>query len=177
VYQLLSEAERRLSPARCTPDALQDIARAAVPRFADFCLIFLARRNAIRCVASAHCTGEGERLLRWLTREYRLERDDPISTVAHVVRSGRARLCQRINLEPDARSSGRVIALHRSLGPRSVLVTPIVAAPAAVGAISFAYADSDRRYHARDVAVARRLATRIESFLKQRTGRIRLRAR
>ena len=177
--QFLSDTERLLASPRNITATLQNVARATVPHLADFCLIFLVRSNGLPCVACAHTTREGERLLRGLNRVYKITRDSPESTVADVVRTGRAHVRREIGAEPDtSRTDPQVLALHRQLGPRSALVVPIGVAPNVLGAITLAYTSSGRHYTALDLPVARRLATLVAASLGQPARRlIRLRAR
>ena len=172
--QFLSDAERSLASAQNITSALQHLARAVVPRLADFCFIFRLRGNDVRCVASAHTTPEGQRLLKRLTRVYKITRNDPVSTVAHVLRTGRPKLRTGIRSEATAPLADlRVFTLHQRLGVRSALVVPIGSLPEVLGAISLSYAHSDRQYTASDLAVARRLAALTAEFLrKPKRGRI-----
>jgi len=152
-----------------------------VPRVADFCFVFRAHGSAIRCVACAHRSRDGQRLVRAFARAYHLTRNDPVSTVAHVIRTGRPKL--RAEIRPEASVpliDLRVFALHRALGARSALVVPIGAAPNVIGALSLAYSDSRRRYTWEDVAAARRLAATSAVFLQRPLASrrpLRLRAR
>lgn len=167
--QFLSDAERTLSSANNITAALQRLARAVVPRLADFCFVFLVRRNDVRCVATAHTTAEGQRLLRGLTRVYKITRNDPVSTVAQVLRTGRPKLRTEIRSEAAAPLADlRVFTLHQRLGARSALVVPIGSAPEVLGAISLSYAESGRRYTAHDLKIARRLAALTAACLRKR---------
>ena len=170
--QFLSEAGRILASPTGATTALQRVARAAVPDAADFCLIFIARHNELACVACAHATPEGERLLRRLNRVYKVTRNDPLSTVAYVVRTGRAKLRSAIADEGAQPEIGlRVFTLHHRLGVRSALVVPIGDAPNVLGAVSLSFAASGRRYTTQHVRAARRLAGLVASFLRKRPPR------
>lgn len=184
--QFLSHAARILAPSGDSPEALQRLAHAAVPEFADFSLIFLLDRSGIRCVASAHATREGASLLRRLNRVYRITIDNPVSTVALALRTGRPQLRSEIALERYRSAAGpQVFALHQRLGCRSALVVPIGAAPRVLGAMSFCCSLSARRYAAQDIATGRRVAALVERFLRDHAAsapdngrrQVRLRAR
>jgi hypothetical protein len=150
--------------------ALQRLARSVVPHHADFCFVFLAKGSDVRCVACAHATPQGERLLRGLTRAYKITVSDPVSTVAHVLRTGRPKIHSQIRTEAEAPvEAHRVLTLHRRLGACSALVVPIGTAPDVVGAFSFSYAESGRRYTANDLPRARRLADAVARFLYARS--------
>jgi GAF domain-containing protein len=167
--QFFSHAERILTSAGSITTTLQRLARAAVPRLADFCLIFLVEDGGVRCVGSAHATDEGDRLLRRLNRVYKITRNDPVSTVAHVLRTGQPKLRSEIRSEAVAPLADlRVFTLHRRLGVRSALVVPIGASPDVLGAISLSQAESGRHYTSQDVPIARRLADLTAGFLRER---------
>ena len=166
--QFLSEAGRILASNESGTAVLQRVARAAVPDVADFCLIFLSRNGELPCVACAHATPEGDQLLRRLNRIYKITRGDPLSTVAHVVRTGRAKLRSAIVDEAAAPETGlRVFTLHHRLGARSALVVPIGGQPNVLGAVSLSFAGSGRRYTTQHVAAAQRLAGLVASFLRK----------
>jgi len=153
--------------------AVQRLVRGAVQRFADFSLVFVAGASTIRCVAAAHSTATGGRLLRALVRAYRVRRSDRHSTVAEVIRTAKAIVRTDIATElevPRSASAERetVADLHRRLAPHSALAVPVIAAGSVVGALSLCYSQSQRSYGARDISVAMRLADRIGRAL---TGR------
>jgi len=146
--------------------AVERAARNAVPALADFCLVHLVAGRAIRCVAGAHSTREGGRDVRALMTTHRIRLDDRDSTVAHVVRTGRATLRKEIYPDTPGRTrAGAVAELHRRLAPTSALVVPIVRDDAVLGALSLCYSHSGRVYGARHVGAANRLASRIADAL------------
>lgn len=89
--RFLSDASRIATNGGHTAAALDRVARTTVPAFADLCLVYIAHGEQLRCMAYAHRTRAGHRLLQALTRVYRITRSDPESTVAQVVRLGRPR--------------------------------------------------------------------------------------
>jgi hypothetical protein len=166
--QFLSEASQILAAPRDPATSLQQLARAAVPALADFCLIFLRDGADIRCAASAHVTTQGASLLRRLLSVYRITEDDPFSTVALAIRTSRPQLRSAIALEAQARAArAAVLTLHRRLGCRSALVVPVGVMPHARGALSLCYSTSAREYSTQDVAPARHVAALIERFLRE----------
>jgi len=149
--------------------AIERTIRDAVPAFADFCLVHLVRGATIRCVAAVHVSRNGQTLLRALMRQHTIRRDDLVSSVAHVVRTERPLLRPQIREESGgADGKSGITQMHRRLGARSVLVVPVVAGAAVVGALSLCYSVSGRRYAARHLAPARRMAGRIASLLMAR---------
>jgi GAF domain-containing protein len=146
---------------------LERVARRAVPGLADFCLIFLVEHGTLRCVATAHATREGERLVRTLGRIYRVTPDDPVSTVARAVRTGRSQLRIEIAVEQGRfdREFTRVFDIHRRLAARSVAVVPIRAGREILGALNFAYSESGRTYAPGDLPPLERLGREIGSAI------------
>jgi GAF domain-containing protein len=146
---------------------LEQIARRAVPGLADFCLIYLLQAGSLRCVAGAHVTREGERLLRALNRIYRITPDDPVSTVARAVRTGRSQLRTEIAMNQGrfAHEHARVVDIHRRLAVRSAIVVPICAGRQVLGALTLSYSESGRTYAAGDVAPVERIGRDIGTAL------------
>jgi len=164
--QLLSDAPSITAFSRDTPLYPEHVARAAVPAIADFCLVYLLDGEHLRCVASAHATRAGDRLLRALNRVYKITRHDGDSTVAQVVRLRRASLRGEIRPEhqaPDRRVSqlARVFDIHRQLAVRSALAVPIEGRSGVLGAVAFSYAESGRQYKPEDLRIAERVARSI----------------
>jgi|SRR5262245_8764486 len=158
-----SEATRLLDRDGRALRMLELVAQHAAPGLADFCLIFLLDNGNLRCVAAAHVTREGERLLRSLGRIYRITRDDPVSTVARAVRTGRSQLRTEIAVEQGRfdRELARVFDIHRRLAARSAAVVPIRAGRAVLGALTLAYSDSGRAYAPADLPLIERLGADI----------------
>lgn len=144
--------------------AIEAIAHRTVPALADFCVVHVRHRHALRAVAGAHTTAAGERDVRALM-DARIDLDDSQSTAAYVVRTGRPVL--RSTVEPDRRPGrrDRIATLVERLAPRSVLVMPIAVGPTVVGTLSLCYAHSGRSYASRHLPRARRLASRIAAAL------------
>jgi GAF domain-containing protein len=149
---------------------IERAAREAVPTLADFCFVHLVAGRAIRCVAGAHSTRGGSRDMRALIKVHRIRLDDHDSTVALVVRSGRATLRREIRPEVPGRARpGGVSELHRRLAPTSALVVPIAHGSRVIGALSLCYSHSGRTYAVRHVAAAERLAARVARLLSRPT--------
>ena len=118
----------------------------------------------IRCVAGAHSTREGTRVVRNLMRRYNIRRDDCDSAVACVLRTRRPLLRTKIHPEKSP-GADPVVALHSQLAICSALIVPINTPGGVVGALSLCYSESRRRHAARDIEAATRLAERISELL------------
>lgn len=149
--------------ARAARKTIQRIARRAVPKLADFAVVFVVERRQIVGIAAAHVSPDGDKLLRSLLRIYRIRRDDLLSTVAQVVRTGEPSMRRSILVEnlPDVPRGG-IADLHRRLACQSALVLPIRVGQTVTGAVSLCYAGSGRTYAPADLAGARRIAHDIE---------------
>lgn len=150
---------------------LRALARTAVPAIGDFCLIFLRDGRALRCAAGAHVAAGGDALLRSFARTYRITIDDPMSTVARAMRTGRPQLRTRIAREDHAPAAAcPVHALHSRLACCSAVVVPIGAGPRVRGAVSLCYSTSGRQHAPQDIAAARHIAAAAEQALRQRAA-------
>lgn len=164
--QFLSGVVRTAESSHHPPMDLERAARTAVPALADFCLVYLVEGEQLRCVASAHATRAGDRLLRVLNKVYKITRKDPGSTVAQVVRLRLPSLRGEIKPEhqaPDSDASElvRVFDVHRQLAIRSALVVPIEGRFGVLGAVALSYAQSGRHYKPADLRHAERIAHEI----------------
>ena len=160
--------------------AVERTARDAIPHIADFCLVHVVDGPSIPCVAAHHISREKQTRLREMMRNLRIRRNDLVSSVAQVIRTKRPLLRTRVYEEPSASTprprrtgrtkpgGGEVAELHRRLAPCSVLVVPIMAGSAVLGALSLCYSESRRSYATRHLGPARRLALRIANALKPR---------
>ena len=162
-------------PASARLATVRRVVREAVPGLADFALCYLSSASTIHCVAAAHATAGGTRLLRALMRAYRVRRGDRDSTVAQVIRSARPIVRTDIALDmatPRAPANARetVAALHQRLATRSALAVPVIGDGAVLGALTLCYSDSARSFSARDVPIAMRLAARIGHALTDRSS-------
>jgi GAF domain-containing protein len=160
--------------------AIQRVLRGLIPGRADFCFVFLVAGSTIVCAAAAHGSREGTRLVRALCRIYRIRRSDRTSTVAQVIRTGRAAVRTGIHLDLSrAARTDQVADIHRRLAPRAALAVPIVVNTKVLGALSLCYARADRSYVPQDVPAAADLAARIARLLtrdRAPDGTLRLRA-
>jgi GAF domain-containing protein len=164
--------------------AIRRLVRGAVPALADFSLFYIPHGSIISCVACAHSTPTGARVLRAFVRAYHLRRNDRGSTVAEVIRTARPIVRKDIAVEFEASrfspNQREIVAkLHRRLAARSAIVVPVLGRGSVFGALTLCYSQSDRSYGARDVHAATRLAARIAGALTGDQGvdaTVRLRA-
>lgn len=142
---------------------LQTLVRLAVPAIADWCAVEVIGddpRTSER-VAIAHVDPAKIELARELRQRYPINPDAPYG-LPNVLRTGRSELHQDVPdelLEHVARDPEH-LRLLREIGLRSGMIVPIATRGRIVGAISFAIAESGRRYGPSDLATAEDLARR-----------------
>ena len=151
---------------------LATVARFAVPTLADWCSIDLLEpgAKASRQVAVAHVDENKVRFARELGERYPPDPDAPTG-VPQVIRTGKSELYSEIPrelLERAARDDEH-LRLIRDLRLESGMVVPLRVRGRSLGAISFIYADSGRRYGPDDLSFAedfaRRAAMAIENAI------------
>jgi PAS domain S-box-containing protein len=151
---------------------LATVARFAVPTLADWCSVDLLEPGSSnpRQVAVAHVDESKVRFARELGERYPPDPNAPTG-VPHVIRTGTSELYTEIPralLEGSARDAEH-LRIIRDLRLESAMVVPLRVRGRPLGAITFVYADSGRRYSADDLAFAedfaRRAAMAIENAL------------
>ena len=129
------------------------VARLAVPQLADWCAIDLVEpeSGAIRQVAVAHAELDKVRFAEDMGRRYP-PTDHEERGAAQVIRSGKSELYAELPpamLEAGARDDEH-LRLLRALDLRSALIVPLIGHGRTLGAMTFVYAASDRRYDAKN---------------------------
>ena len=162
VQKLLAEAGKVIGASLNLDETLERVTGAAVPAFADWCIVHLLGEDDVPEFHAFTASGEKERqlLLEFRSRFRRYE--NPRSPIFEVLRSGRPRLIrevspealQAIGVEPELR---RIL---ETLAPRSWIVVPILVEGKCTGAMTFGMGASGRRYDEDDIPVAEELASR-----------------
>jgi PAS domain S-box-containing protein len=162
--EFLAQASDELARLHDYEDTLNQIARLAVPHFADWCAIdMLGEAGSLQRVVAAHVDPAKEQLARDLYRRFPAGVAGPTADARwNVLRSGRAERMREITpqvldesvADPEFRE-----ALH-ALGLRSSMCVPLATRGKVLGVITFVTAESQRRYTAQDQALAEDLARR-----------------
>ena len=159
---MLSEVSTLLAASLDYATTLRRVAELAVPLLADHCIIDLVGEDLDRGpIAVAHVNPERARRLDEVVRRHR----PPPGAPRHGMPDGRLPPPQLFENVPDAllvrmaRDPEHLAAL-RELGPRSVIVVPLVAHDRPLGGLMLVMAESGRRYGPADLAVAEDLARR-----------------
>jgi PAS domain S-box-containing protein len=157
----LAEASAALAVVVDYKSTLQKVANLAVPYFADWSAVDVAEDDTLRRLAVAHQNPEKVELAHALARHY------PISLEAKggigaVFRTGKPEILTDL---PDAllaqgARDERHLQLLRGLGLKSYICVPLVVAGNTLGVLTFATAESGRRYTHADLALAMDLANR-----------------
>jgi PAS domain S-box-containing protein len=141
---------------------LGNVARIAVPEIADWCTIrILDAEGTLQHVVTAHADPEREALAREHERRYPPHPGRPGGEYA-VARSGVAQMVPVITDEmlvaglPDPEE----LALVREVGPRSLIIAPLVAHQRTLGTLTLATAESGRRFDDGDLQFAEEVARR-----------------
>ncbi len=158
----LADASVLLSASLDSRRTLTKIARLVVPRLADWCSVDLVEPDGtIAAVAVTHADPKRLELAREYRRRYPMRVDDP-GDVSAVISSGVAEIVPEVTpemLEQDIPDPERR-AIASELGWRSTMIVPLVARGRALGAITFASAESDRVFGEDDLELAQELARR-----------------
>ena len=170
--EFLARAGSALASSLDYRATLATVAQLAVPELADWCGVSLleAGARAPQEVAVAHADPDKVRWARELATRYPPDPSAPTG-VPQVIRSGKSELYPEIPwamLEAAAKDEEHLRIL-RELRLESAMVVPLLGRERTLGAMSFIFADSGRRYGEDDLAFAeefaRRAAMAIENAL------------
>jgi PAS domain S-box-containing protein len=160
--RFLSEADAILASSLDFELTLETVARLAVPRVADYCLVDLIDENReIGRMIVAHSDPAKEHAWREMQRRFPLDPNLPHS-IPKVLRTGEPELYADMTDEmlDAALADVEQIETLRQFGIKSSMIVPLLARGRTIGAISFIAAESNRRYNPSDLALAEDLARR-----------------
>jgi PAS domain S-box-containing protein len=158
----LSEAAAVLAQSLDHQATLARVARLAVPRMADWCVVdLLDRTGATQRVALEHADPAKVAYAVDLTKRYPPDRSAS-GGVGQVIASGEPIFVREVTPE-TLRRVARDEEHHeilRKLGFRSYIIAPLIARGRVLGAISLVTSESARTYDQRDLDLALELAAR-----------------
>ena len=159
--RVLAESGRVLASSLDYQQTLRNVAQAALPGLADFCLVELVEGRVREAVVVAHIDPDLEPLARRLRS---LEPAEPSaeSAITRVIASGESEFYPEVldsHLQRVAVSEEQLGVL-RGLEIRSAIVVPMRVGGRIIGAMSFFTSVSRRRLDPADVAIAEQLARR-----------------
>ncbi len=158
----LAQASAVLAGVVDVESTLQKVANLAVPHFADWAAVDVADgAGGLRRLAVAHLDPAKVALVHELARDYPPDPDAPVGASA-VFRTGKPEILSEIPDELLVRGAKdeRHLGLIRSLGLKSYVSVPLVVSGHTLGVLTFATAESGRRYTDADLALATELAGR-----------------
>ena len=161
--RFLAQATDLLAGSLDYEETLARVAELAVPALADWCVVDEVREDGeLARVAVVAADPRKQALLEVLRERYPLTWDSP-QPAARAARNREAVLLAE--LTPDVIAANVWDEEHASLlaelGPRDAIAVPLVADDQVIGAMSFAAAESGRRYGEEDVRLAEQLARRV----------------
>ena len=159
--RFLAEASHALNASLDHHQTLRDVARLAVPTVADWCAVDLVAGDDLERVAVEHVDPARVTMARELQERYPPD-PDAVTGVYAVVRFGRAELYREVSDELLVRVARdeEHLALLRAVGLRSAMLAPMMLRDRVLGVITFASAESGRRYDELDLSLAQDLALR-----------------
>ncbi|HET8571593.1 MAG TPA: ATP-binding protein [Candidatus Limnocylindria bacterium] len=164
--RFLSDAGAVLSASLDYEETLRNLARLAVPVFADWCAIdVLDDEGGVQRVGIHHSDTAKLAFAEEFRSRFPPNPDAPTG-VYSVMQTGRAMLAAEVTDEqlaasPDAARYGpEYVELMRQLGIRSAIVAPLLAGERVIGAITLVISESKRSYGPRDLSVAELLGAR-----------------
>lgn len=160
--RFLAEAGEALAASLDVETTLANIARLAVPRLADWCVIHLVRDDgSVSQLSVAHV--DPERVAWALQLQERYPPDpDSDQGVNKVVRTGHSQIFPHVSDEMlvAAARDPEHLAMLRRIGFTSGLIVPMTVRERAAGAITFVAAESGHHYDDADRELAEELARR-----------------
>jgi PAS domain S-box-containing protein len=161
--RFVAEASELLASSLDYETTLGNVAKLAVPAFADWCSIDIVREDGtIGRLAVAHVDPDKIRLADELAARYPPDPEARFG-VPNVIRTGQAELFAHIPdelLVEATRDTPELYGILRELGLTSSMCAPLIARGKTYGAITFVAAESGRRYTEADLATAEDLARR-----------------
>lgn len=157
----LADATSELASSLDYEVTLANVARLAVPSFADWCAIDVVDDGRLRRLAVAHVDPAKVRLAHELAERYPAS-PDASQGAWQVMRSGRSELISEVTDEMLV--AGAIdeehLAIARALRLRSAVTVPLVARDRVLGVMTWVAAESGRNYNADDLALAEDVANR-----------------
>ena len=159
--RFLAEAGTALASSLDYDTTLSTVARLAVPQFADWCIVDVIEGTDIRRVAVAAGDADQQAALDELRRRYPPSWESP-QPAARALRETTPVVIEVFEpgtLEETVYDEGH-LEIMRLLSPRSAVAVPLIARGETVGAITFAWSRTPRRYTASDLPLIEDVASR-----------------
>jgi PAS domain S-box-containing protein len=167
--ELLLRANKAITEATGYAQALDGLARVAVPVLADLCLIDVVQEDgSIRRLAARHSDPTKAGLVSELLVHYAPEPDGghPSATVMATRRSSWLPNMSDDFLRSTSKDE-RHLAIIRELGFTSYMTVPLVTGERVVGTVTLVSAGSGRRFTQADLTGAEELATQVAGVVER----------
>lgn len=167
--RLLAEAGEELASSLDIETTLRQVARMAVPGFADWCAVSIPREDgSLDQVAIAHVDPERIRFAEEIRERYPTRLEDPGPQM--VLEAGRAILIELTDeLIRESAKDEEHYRLIQAVGMRSAIAAPMFSGGELLGIIYFITSDTGRWLTEDDLGVAEELARRAKvAILKAR---------
>jgi PAS domain S-box-containing protein len=158
----LAEASRILASSLDYETTLKNVARVAVPSFADWCTArLLTPEGDFRELAVVHVDPDKEALVQRMMQRYPPSPQDPHGP-GKVLSSGKPEFLSEATQRLSSQwiNDPEHLELLRQIGMRSYICVPMTARGQVLGTMNWVLSESDRRYTRADLALARDLAAR-----------------
>ncbi|HET6781862.1 MAG TPA: SpoIIE family protein phosphatase [bacterium] len=158
----LAEASKEFSRSLDYEATLSNVARLAVPRIADWCVVDIAAEGGeVRRLAVEHVDPAKVELARDVQRRYPTDPESPTG-VPNVLRTGRSELYPEITeaMLRQAAKDEEHLRILQKVGLTSVIIVPLPGRDRTLGAITFVNSESGRRFSHADLELAEDLARR-----------------
>src|SRR5918999_918502 len=145
--RVLLEAARVLGSSLDLGAALRHVTSLFVPRFADYCLVYLrAPDGSFPQAAAAHADPAKAPLLEKLGQLYRPDPENPNSVVGRVLRTGLPVVSSTAPPDEARRltTDSEALRIFDEFGPTSYMTVPLLARGELIGAISLVMSASSR---------------------------------
>jgi signal transduction histidine kinase len=141
---------------------LKNVAKLAVPRFADWCSVDLGDESGHHSLVAVEHVDPTKVDLAWRMRERYPMHPTAVRGIPRVLRTGSPELYEEISDEllQQGCQDEEHLALARSLGLKSAITAPMSFRGQTVGAITFILAESGRRYDREDLETAVQIGER-----------------
>ncbi|MDP9347530.1 MAG: GAF domain-containing sensor histidine kinase [Gemmatimonadota bacterium] len=157
----LGEASEILAGSLDYQVTLGSVARLAVPRISDSCIVYVVEEDGrVYRMGAAHADPAREEVLRSLLEHHAFDPGSLTGPVARVLRTGEAELLPDVPVwEADPLEDLEDAALAAELAPRSLMVVPLRVRERVLGALSLGWSEPGK-YTPEAVWLARKLADR-----------------
>lgn len=160
--RFLAEASALLSASLDYQTTLENLAKLAVPRLADWCAIDVVEQDlSYRRLTAAHVNPEQEELIWELQRSYPAQGNENYG-YSKVLRTGNSDANFEVSEDvlTSIASNHLHLSLLRKLKIRSYICVPLRVGSETLGSILFVWSESGRRYTKTDLELAEDLARR-----------------